>query len=90
MAEWVCQKCQIDCCDQCADIVYVVMELPLLCQCNKPDHSGEARDKQILDPETGTTWAPGLIVTKDGEVKFPEPFPKPTEGPSIWEGYSGQ
>jgi hypothetical protein len=40
-----------------------------ICRCRKQGHSGEPRDQQILDPETGTVHAPGLQVSIEGEVK---------------------
>lgn len=34
---------------------------------------GEPRDKQILDPDTGEVYAPGLKVKEDGTVERFDP-----------------
>lgn len=65
---WRCMACQEGNCNQCTDIVLFVMGSDLICECTAKGHSGEPRDKQILDPETGTVHAPGLTVDIDGTV----------------------
>lgn len=69
---FVCHLCQKGRCDKCIDIINVILDRKLVCKCTRRDHSGEPRDKQILDPTTGEVFAPGLKVTEDGEVKFSE------------------
>lgn len=66
---WVCDKCRNDDCNNCIDIMRVViMGKNPMCYCKRKGHSGEAVDKQITDPEDGTVWGPELRVTKEGEV----------------------
>lgn len=68
-AGWVCTHCKADRCNQCTDIMRFALNLrPALCKCKRKNHSGEPRDKQIQDPETGAVWGPGLRVTQEGEV----------------------
>lgn len=66
---WVCTHCKAGRCNQCTDILRAAIGLEdTLCRCKKKDHAGEARDRQIRDPETGTVYGPGLRVTQEGEV----------------------
>lgn len=66
---WQCDPCKKGECNRCIDIMRVIkLRLPEMCKCKKRGHSGEARDNQILDPETGTVYGPGLRVTQEGEV----------------------
>ncbi len=66
---FVCTKCKEGACGACIDVMRVIaLNLPTICFCKRKDHSGEARDKQILDPENGTVHGPGLRVTQEGEV----------------------
>lgn len=65
----VCVQCKYGQCQYCLDILNVLYDKSLVCTCELPNHSGEPRNNQILDPITGTVHAPGLTVTKDGEVK---------------------
>lgn len=66
---FVCTMCQEGTCNKCIDIMRVaVLGLPVICYCKRKNHSGEPRDKQIVDPETGTVYGPGLRVTLEGDV----------------------
>jgi hypothetical protein len=69
--KFVCEMCLVGVCERCIDVGRITvfgLDTPLLCQCTKQGHSGEANEKQITDPESGTVWGPGLRVTTDGEV----------------------
>lgn len=66
----VCPQCKADNCEQCVDVLRMAYTDETICQCTRKGHDGEPRDQQILDPETGTVFAPGLSVSQDGEVKF--------------------
>lgn len=67
--DWSCDKCRGNDCNNCIDIMrVVVLGLPQLCYCKRKGHDGEANEKQITDPTTGTVWGPGLRVTTEGEV----------------------
>ena len=65
---WVCKACQEGDCNRCVDIVLIAIGRKTICKCTTEGHSGEPRDKQILDPETGTVHAPGLTVDEDGTI----------------------
>lgn len=66
---WTCEMCQLGVCERCIDVMrYVVGLTDPVCRCKRKGHSGEARDKQIVDPETGTVYGPGLRVTQEGDV----------------------
>ena len=66
---FVCLWCKEGNCTNCVDILRMVIEgAPSICKCKRHNHSGEARDQQILDPETGAVHGPGLVVDKDGTV----------------------
>lgn len=65
----VCAKCLHDNCAECVDVVRVVWDLEPICTCTKANHSGEPRDAQVLDPETGTVYGPGIAVTTEGKVE---------------------
>lgn len=68
LGPFVCTHCKAEDCSHCIDVLRVVFDMELICHCSRRDHSGEPRDQQIRDPETGTVYAPGLSVTEDGEV----------------------
>lgn len=68
--KWICVACDLGQCERCTDIVLIVMELETICDCTLIGHSVEPRDVQILDPETGTVFAPGLTVDEGGKVEF--------------------
>ena len=72
MVEFVCYFCLRNECTYCIDIMRWCQDRPLICNCKQVGHSGEPRDKQILDPTTGEIFAPGLKVTKEGKVKYSE------------------
>ena len=69
---FVCSFCLMTECDKCVDIIRISSGYKLICTCKLVAHAGEPRDQQILDPATGTVFAPGLGVTKDGTVVFNE------------------
>jgi hypothetical protein len=66
----VCVPCRRGDCNECVDILRLAYTEVPVCQCTRQNHNGEPINQQILDPETGTVYAPGLEVTRDGEVKF--------------------
>jgi hypothetical protein len=65
-----CSNCHAGNCEQCVDVIHILLGQPCICQCTRRGHSGEPRDKQIADPETGAVYAPGLTVQQDGTVEF--------------------
>lgn len=66
---WQCSACKKGLCDHCIDVARFVVGLNTpICRCKKKNHNGEASDNQIVDPETGTVYGPGLRVTQEGEV----------------------
>lgn len=65
---FVCTHCQAGECEECVDILRSLYTENMICMCSRNEHSGEPVLKQIVDPETGTVYAPGLSVTKEGEV----------------------
>lgn len=66
---FVCEMCQCGVCERCIDVTrYLAGLRDTVCTCKRQGHSGEANEKQITDPTTGTVWGPGLRVTTDGEV----------------------
>lgn len=65
----VCANCKLGVCEKCVDVLRAVYTDEMICQCKRRNHSGEAVEKQVVDPFTGTVHAPGLTVTVDGEVK---------------------
>lgn len=66
----VCVSCLQGKCGQCVDMVLILAGRPQICLCKKPGHSGEPRDKQISDPETGTVYGPEMFATREGNVVF--------------------
>lgn len=68
MKAFVCTECKNDNCIRCIDVARVVFKMEEICKCRRQNHRGEPRDRQIKDPFTGAVHAPGLRVTKDGEV----------------------
>jgi hypothetical protein len=65
----VCKACEVGNCVECIDVLRMVYTNKTICECIRQNHSGEPRDQQILDPESGTVFAPGLKVTIDGTVE---------------------
>lgn len=64
-----CPNCHQGKCENCVDVGRLLAGFEnTICQCRKKGHSGEPRDQQILDPSTGTVYAPGLKVDVDGKV----------------------
>jgi len=64
-----CTNCKEGACGACIDMMRVIiLKLDPICFCKRKGHSGEARDNQIVDPENGTVYGPGLRVTQEGEV----------------------
>lgn len=66
----ICKPCKDGSCGSCVDILRSVYTDKMICQCDRRGHDGEPINNQILDPETGTVYAPGLEVSANGEVKF--------------------
>lgn len=64
----ICENCRMDFCEGCVDILLMAVGRDGFCECQRQGHAGEPVDKQILDPDTGTVYAPGLIVDDDGKV----------------------
>ncbi len=67
-----CTNCQQGNCTLCVDVLRMSYTDKTICQCTRQGHAGEARDNQIVDPETGAVYAPGLTVELDGSVTFHE------------------
>lgn len=65
----ICTACGLGNCNECVDIMRAVYSKSDICECTKASHSGEPRDKQILDPDTGAVHAPDLVVDQDGTVE---------------------
>lgn len=66
----ICSNCTKGECSTCVDVTrYLAGLRDPICQCRKRGHGGEPRDSQILDPETGDVYAPGLKVAQDGKVE---------------------
>ena len=65
---FVCTHCQANECEECTDILRIVANLPEICNCQAPDHSGEPVLQQVRDPFDGSVYAPGLVVSEDGVV----------------------
>ena len=64
-----CTNCSLGNCNNCVDVTRYLAGFTMpICQCSRKGHNGEPRDQQILDPETGTVYAPGLEVDIDGKV----------------------
>lgn len=65
----VCMSCQRDDCGNCVDVIRAIAGfMEELCNCKRKKHSTEPNTQQILDPDTGTVYAPGLHVTQEGTV----------------------
>lgn len=67
-SSFVCTHCIADMCDECTDILRVIANLPEICKCTAPGHSGEPALQQVRDPFSGDVHAPGLVVKNDGEI----------------------
>lgn len=67
--KFVCTYCKAGNCAECIDIARIGLNMDAVCDCTAKGHSGEPNDAQILDPETGTVYAPGLTVTQEGKVE---------------------
>lgn len=69
-----CPDCIKGNCEGCVDRLRLLVQDDRICTCKKSGHEdamqGEARLKQIADPETGDIHGPGLVVTRNGEVKL--------------------
>lgn len=64
-----CPKCHEGKCDECVDVARILAGFQNeICQCTRKKHAGEPQAEQILDPSTGTVYAPGLKVSIDGKV----------------------
>ncbi len=76
MGEYICIMCLHGNCENCIDIECIPFSVKeTTCNCQRPNHSGEPIDNQILDPKTGAVHGPGLVVENDGTVRtvWPEP-----------------
>lgn len=69
-ALFVCARCQASDCEQCVDVLRVIVNLSPICHCTIQGHDGEPINQQILDPTTGDVHAPGLVVKEDGTVEY--------------------
>lgn len=67
--EFICTHCSAGDCNNCSDIMRIIVNLPEICQCARPEHSGEPVNQQILDPETGDVHAPGMVIHEDGSIE---------------------
>jgi hypothetical protein len=67
----VCVSCKQGNCRGCVDVTRAALGREgTICKCLRQGHDGEPRNEQILDPESGTVYAPGLHVTQDGDVNL--------------------
>lgn len=71
----VCSACHEGECEDCVDVSRTRTGVfsKTICQCQRKGHNIEAPSTQILDPESGTVFAPGLQVSIDGTVTFNDP-----------------
>jgi hypothetical protein len=67
---FVCSNCHNGNCFECVDVLRMVYTDETICRCTRRGHDGEPNSQQILDPETGAVYAPGLVVSEDGEVTY--------------------
>lgn len=74
MNKWSCDMCRLGSCENCIDVLRMMVFDQAICMCKKPNHQGEAVYKQIVDPETETVHAPHATVTSEGEVKIDEQY----------------
>lgn len=65
----VCAHCLHDNCSACVDVVRALFGMELICTCTRKGHSGEPRDSQVLDPDTGDVYGPGSVIRANGEVE---------------------
>lgn len=68
----VCPNCKAGYCEGCVDVLRAAYSDEKICACVKQGHSGEPSAQQVLDPESGDVYAPGLIVHEDGTVERDE------------------
>lgn len=71
---FVCTNCKNKECGACIDVARAVISDVTICNCKRSGHSGDPAEKQIADPFTGDIHAPGLVVTKEGEVRVDPEF----------------
>jgi hypothetical protein len=70
----VCPSCKKDNCANCVDVLRAIYAEEMICKCTRQGHSGEAVDKQIADPFTGSVFGPHAVITEDGRVTTDEEF----------------
>ncbi len=68
VGNFTCTKCKANKCSFCIDVVRYIAGLPSICKCMSRNHSGEPFNNQILDPDTGSVYAPGMEVKPDGTI----------------------
>lgn len=77
---FACSHCKAGNCNKCIDVMRVIYSQELICKCDRPGHSGEPTENQILDPETGAVHGPNVVVSADGQVSFPKSITCPSCG----------
>lgn len=66
--DMVCPSCKKDRCNECINVSLILGGRKEICQCERKNHSGEPRDKQVRDPFTGTVVSTGAVIGFDGDV----------------------
>lgn len=64
----ICVPCLEGRCQDCVDVIHVVLDMPLICKCTRANHSGDPTNRQIVDPEDGTVYGPCARIEVDGKV----------------------
>lgn len=52
----------------------------MICTCKRKNHDGEVVAVQVVDPFTDSVHGPNVVVSKDGEVTFPQSITCPACG----------
>lgn len=66
--DMTCPNCKLGFCEGCVDVLRSVYTDEMICTCRRAGHLGEPTSEQILDPETGTVYAPGMTIDELGRV----------------------
>jgi hypothetical protein len=67
---FICVRCQAGTCTGCIDVMRVVWDQKLICECPRPGHDGEPTGKRVLDPFDGSIHAPNAVIKADGTVDY--------------------